>query len=84
MNTLKHSLNIEQPHYNVQPSHDQSIVPGYLRERIALSRDKVARAAGERIVREAVQHRTIDLKTFTPQETIFPNINEQDQLPQTD
>jgi hypothetical protein len=80
MNTPKHSLNIEQPRYDTHPSmtaQERHIVPGYLREKIAL-------AAGQRIVRDAVEHRAIDLRTFTPQETIFPNINEQEQLPQTD
>jgi hypothetical protein len=80
MNTPKHSLNIEQAHhdtYTPTTAREHHIVPGYLRE-------KIARAAGERIVREAVEHRTIDLTTFTPQETIFPNITTQEQLPQTD
>lgn len=80
MNTPKHSLNFEQSHFDAHTaatSGEHRIVPSYLRE-------KIARAAGERIVREAVQHRTIDLKTFTPQETIFPNITTQEQLPQTD
>lgn len=84
MNSAKHSYNLEHPRHdsyppvvNQHPTTHESIVPGYMRE-------NVYRAMGQRIVRDAVKHRSIELKTFSPQETIFPNFDNLDQAPQTD
>lgn len=56
---------------------NDGIVPGYVRERIA-------REAGQRIVARAIQHRSIDLTSFTPQETIFTDFDNLREAPQTD
>lgn len=84
MNTPKHSFISEQPsrHEHTAAPHGatsdhERIVPQYMRERVLL-------ALGQRMVKEAVDHRSIDLTTHKPQETIFPDFDSLDQAPQTD
>jgi hypothetical protein len=80
MHSANHNLSIEQPDYNtshISQHNRESIVPTYIRERMA-------RAAGQKIVAQAIECRSIDLKSFTPQETIFPDFNNLEETPQTD
>ena len=84
MNAAKHSYNTERtPSREARatprksPAGNESIIPDYMRSRVML-------ALGQRVVHDAIRHRSIDLQTHIPQETIFTDFNNLEQTPQTD